>query len=294
MAVSFGIRAWIEGGVLAAVVILNITIGFIQEYQAEKTMNSLRALSSPTADVIRDGHQVSVETSQVVPGDIVVMNTGDTIPADIRLIEAMNFETDEALLTGESLPVRKSATDVFDEDTGPGDRLNVAYSSSIVTKGRAKGVVFATGMITEIGMIAAALREKGQKSRPVKRNEDGSASVFAYLESWGMTVVDWIGKIVGVNVGTPLQRKLSWLALYLLAAAIICAIIVLGVNEFMDRQEVVVYAVATGVSMIPSSLVVVLTITMTVGTKRMVERNVIVRNLNSLEALGSVTGRCSP
>lgn len=206
-------------------------------------------------------------------------------------MEAMNFETDEALLTGESLPVRKTATGVFDEHTGPGDRLNIAYSSSTVTKGRAKGIVFATGMTTEIGQIAAALREKKSRSRPVKRREDGSASPFAYLEAWSMTVVDAIGKIVGVNIGTPLQRKLSWLALYLLAAAIICAIIVLGANEFIDRQEVIVYAVATGVSMIPSSLVVVLTITMTVGTKRMVERNVIVRNLNSLEALGSVTGR---
>lgn len=208
-----------------------------------------------------------------------------------RLIEAVNFETDEALLTGESLPVRKSANATFDDDTGPGDRLNVAYSSSVVTKGRSRGVVFATGLNTEIGQIAAALRAKGSKHRPVKRKEDGSATLFAYAESWAMTVVDAVGKILGLNVGTPLQRRLSRLALFLLGAAIICAIIVLGVNEFQNRQEVIVYAVATGVSMIPSSLVVVLTITMTVGTKRMVERHVIVRNLSSLEALGAVTGK---
>jgi P-type Na+/K+ transporter len=160
MAVSFGIRSWIEGGVVAAVIIVNITVGSYQEYQAAKTMDSLRSLSSPTANAVRDKQNISIPTIEVVPGDLVELKTGDTIPADVRLIEAINFETDEALLTGESLPVRKAADDIFEADTGPGDRLNVAYSSSTVTKGRATGVVFATGMFTEIGTIAAALRKK--------------------------------------------------------------------------------------------------------------------------------------
>ncbi|EGE04900.1 calcium-transporting ATPase [Trichophyton equinum CBS 127.97] len=293
MAVSFGISAWIEGGVLAAVILINISIGFVQEYQAEKTMGSLRSLSSPTACVVRDGRQIIIATADIVPGDIVEMKTGDTVPADVRLTESVNLETDEALLTGESLPVRKDADTTFSDDTGPGDRLNVCFSSSIVTKGRARAIVFSIGIHTEIGSIAAALRAKGTRHRHVKRNPDGSADFYRYIQAGALTVYDAIGEILGLNVGTPLQRKLSKLALMLLGTAVICAIIVLAANKFSSHQEVIVYAVATGLSMIPSSLVVVLTITMTVGTKRMVKRHVIVRNLNSLEALGPVTDICS-
>ncbi|GAB1316944.1 P-type ATPase [Madurella fahalii] len=293
MAVSFGIRSWIEGGVVAAVIILNVVVGFFQEYSAEKTMDSLRSLSSPTANVVRDGEAMIVPSGEVVPGDLVEVKMGDTIPADIRLIEAKNFETDEALLTGESLPVRKRENATFDDATGPGDRLNVAYSSSTVTKGRAKGVVFATGTFTEIGAIASALHQKDSRVRPVKRKPNGKAGPHRYLEAYTLTLGDAIGRFLGVSVGTPLQRKLSKLAMLLFGIAVVCAIIVLGANRFHTSQEVIIYAVATGLSMIPASLVVVLTITMAAGTKRMVERNVIVRNLKSLEALGAVTDICS-
>ncbi|KAF2200456.1 sodium transport ATPase 5 [Delitschia confertaspora ATCC 74209] len=290
MGVSFGIKSWVEGGVVAAVIILNITVGFWQEFNAEKTMDSLRSLSSPTASAVRDGKIVTVPTPEIVPGDMVEMKTGDTIPADVRLIEAVNFETDEALLTGESLPVQKDADAVFDDDTGPGDRLNIAFSSSTVTKGRARGVVFATGSYTEIGSIAAALNKKGTRRRPVKRKSDGTAKPHHYAKAWSLTAADVIGNFLGVNVGTPLQKKLSRLAILLFGIAVVCAIIVLAANKFVDNQEVIIYAVATGLSMIPASLIVVLTITMAAGTKRMVERHVIVRNLKSLEALGAVTG----
>lgn len=293
MAVSFGIGSYIEGGVVAAVILLNVVVGFFQEFSAEKTMDSLRSLSSPTATVVRNGEALTVPSGEIVPGDLVEVKTGDTIPADIRLIEAKNFETDEALLTGESLPVRKDEKTVFDPKTGPGDRLNVAYSSSTVTKGRAKGIVFATGAFTEIGAIAAALRKKDSKVRPVKRKENGKANPARYLEAYTLTLGDFIGRFLGVNVGTPLQRKLSKLAMLLFGIAVVFAIVVLGANKFDSRQEVVIYAVATGLSMIPASLVVVLTITMAAGTKRMVQRNVIVRNLKSLEALGAVTDICS-
>ena len=209
------------------------------------------------------------------------------------MFEAVNFETDEALLTGESLPVRKQEEATFPEDTGPGDRLNVAYSSSSVTKGRAKGIVFATGQYTEIGAIAVQLRETKSKVRPVKRKENGKAKPHRYLEAYTLTFTDAIGRFLGLNVGTPLQKKLSKLAMLLFGIAVICAIIVLGANKFDSRQEVIIYAVATGLSMIPASLVVVLTITMAAGTKSMVKRHVIVRNLKSLEALGGVTDICS-
>jgi Na+-exporting ATPase len=256
-------------------------------------MDSLRSLSSPTARVIRGGQQVTIPSAEVVPGDVIEIKTGDTLPADIRVFDAVNFETDEALLTGESLPVRKAEEVTFDEKTGPGDRLNVAYSSSNVTKGRAKGIVFATGTFTEIGAIAAQLRETKSKVRPVKRKENGKAKPHRYLEAYTLTFTDAIGRFLGLNVGTPLQRKLSKLAMLLFGIAVVCAIIVLAANKFSSRQEVIIYAVATGLSMIPASLVVVLTITMAAGTKSMVKRHVIVRNLKSLEALGGVTDICS-
>ncbi|KAH7094985.1 hypothetical protein FB567DRAFT_623306 [Paraphoma chrysanthemicola] len=293
MAVSYGIRSWIEGGVVTAVILLNIVVGFFQEWSAEKTMDSLRSLSSPTARVIRGGQQFTIPSAEIVPGDVIEIKTGDTLPADIRVFDAVNFETDEALLTGESLPVRKQEDATFPEKTGPGDRLNVAYSSSNVTKGRAKGIVFATGTYTEIGAIAAQLRETKSKVRPVKRKPDGKAKPHRYLEAYTLTFTDAIGRFLGLNVGTPLQRKLSKLAMLLFGIAVLCAIIVLAANKFNATQEVIIYAVATGLSMIPASLVVVLTITMAAGTKSMVKRHVIVRNLKSLEALGGVTDICS-
>lgn len=293
MVVSFAIKSWIEGGVVTAIIVLNIVVGFLQEYQAEKTMDSLRSLSSPTANVIRDGSSVNIPSSEITIGDIVELKVGDTVPADVRITESINFETDEALLTGESLPVAKDERTVFEEDTGPGDRLNVAYSSSSVTKGRATGIVYAIGMRTEIGSIAAALRQTDSKRRAVKRKEDGSASPARHAQAWTLTVTDAIGRFLGVNIGTPLQKKLSKLAMLLFGIAIVCAIIVLAANDWSDNTQVIIYAVATGLSMIPASLIVVLTITMAVGTKRMVKRNVIVRNLKSLEALGAVTDICS-
>jgi potassium/sodium efflux P-type ATPase len=210
-----------------------------------------------------------------------------------RLVEAVNFETDEALLTGESLPVQKECDSTFKEETGPGDRLNLAYSSSTVTRGRARGVVVNTGMATEIGSIAAALRATNSKRRPVKRGPDGETKKRWYLQAWTLTGTDAVGRFLGVNVGTPLQRKLSKLAMLLFGIAVLFAIIVMAANLFSDDNEVILYAVGTGLSMIPACLVVVLTITMAVGTKRMVERNVIVRKLDSLEALGAVTNICS-
>ena len=148
-------------------------------------------------------------------------------------------------------------------------------------------------MRTEIGAIAAALRGGDSKRRPVKRGPDGESKKRWYVQAWTLTTTDAIGRFLGINVGTPLQRKLSKLALLLFFVAIICAVIVAGANEWRGDKEVIIYAVATGLSMIPACLVVVLTITMAVGTKQMVKRHVIVRKLDSLEALGAVTNICS-
>ncbi|KAK6496267.1 Na+ ATPase [Arthrobotrys musiformis] len=292
MAASFGIKAWIEGGVVSAVIFLNIVIGFFQEYRAESILDSLKSLSFPTAVVIRDGKTVTVPTTDVVVGDIVEMKMGDTVPADVRLIEAVNFETDEALLTGESLPVRKDADEVYDADTGAGDRLNVAYSSTTITKGRAKGVVYAIGMKTEIGLIAASLQQK-RSSRTAQRLGEDEKRPHKVLKAWSSIILDSIKAFFGLNVGTPLQRRMARLAIFLFGTAILCTIIVLAANKFSSSQEVIIYAVATGLSMIPASLLVVLTITLAAGTNQMAKRHVIVRNPKSLEALGAVTDICS-
>lgn len=288
MGASFGIKAWIAGGILGGIIILNIFIGFLQTLQAEKEIDSLRTLGTPTCNVYRDGDTINVQTADVVPGDIVDLNTGDSVPADIRLIEAVNLEADEALLTGESAPISKSPKLTFDEDTGPGDRLNVVYSSTTITKGRGRGVVFATGMFTEIGAIAGALNSDG---KPIIDEEDEKPSLV--MRVW-IATRDWVGEFLGLTVGTPLQRKLSQLFLWLFAFAIVCAIVVLGANKFHTSQDVVLYAVTTAIGTIPVSLLLVLTVTMAAGTKKMVERHVIVRNLQSLEALGGVTSTFNP
>ncbi|TFB01270.1 Calcium-transporting ATPase 3 [Trichoderma ghanense] len=291
LAASFGIHAWIEGGILGGIIVLNIFIGFFQTLQAERTIDSLRNLGSPTCNVFRDGRTISIQTSDVVPGDIVDFTTGDSVPADIRLIHAVHLEADEALLTGESVPVLKNPKAVFDHDTGPGDRLNVVYSSTTITKGRGRGVVFATGMYTEIGAIASALQGGDSMSKgfdPQPAAQPGSTTKI-----WPRAAMRWLGKFLGLTVGTPLQKKLAQLFLWLLAFAVICAIIVLGANKFDTHRDVILYAVTTAVGTIPVSLLLVLTVTMAAGTKKMLERHVIVRNLSSLEALGGVTNICS-
>ncbi|GAA5905034.1 hypothetical protein JCM8208_007665 [Rhodotorula glutinis] len=301
--VSLSIKSWIEGGVIIAVIAINVGVGFAQEYSSAKTMDSLRSLASPNAHVVRDSKIVTVPSGTVVVGDIVEVKTGDTIPADLRLFETVNFETDEALLTGESLPVAKDAEASWDEeakggsfdprDIGVGDRITMAYSSSTVTKGRAKGIVVATGMNTSIGAIAESLRGGDSKVRKVRRNEDGKAPWHRYPAAWALTTWDIIGQFLGTNVGTPLQRTLSWLAISLFGIGCVFALFCFAANDFQGKNEIILYAIATALSMIPASLVVVLTITLAGGTKAMVQRNVIVRKLDSLEALGAVTDICS-
>ncbi|KAK0646882.1 sodium transport ATPase 5 [Cercophora newfieldiana] len=304
MAASLAIRSWVEGVFVASVILLNAVVGFFQEYKAAKIIDSLRELASPTAKAIRSGRDVVVPSPEIVPGDVVDMNVGDTIPADVRLIETMNFEINESLLTGESAPVQKTAAATFADDTGLGDRLNVAFGSCKVTRGRARGVVYATGGFMEIGLIATAVEQRGHYKRriaPPRRLSEiaGPADVrfCGPLRSSILTEVQaalgGVGRFLGLNVGTPLQRKLSRLAAYLFGCAVACTIIVLAANQFRSQREVVLYAVATGLSMLPVSLIVILTVTMGAGSKKMAQRNVLVRNLKSVEALGSVTDICS-
>lgn len=295
MALSYGVTDYVEGGVITAVIVLNVVIGFYQEFQAEKKMDSLRSLSSPSAKVTRDGNEVTIPSTEVVPGDIVSIKTGDTVPADLRLFEVMNLECDEAILTGEALPVAKEvefeARHGKKEDSGVGDRLNMAYSSSTVTKGRGKGLVVFTGMSTSIGAIASSMQGKQRKpNRSLSRKKHGNLQPIkgSALRAW-----DGIGKFLGLTEGTPLQIKLSKLAYVLFGCAVLLAIIVFGVNKFNVTNEVAIYAISTGIAIIPESLIAVLTITMVVGMTQMRKRRVVVRQLSALEALGGVTNICS-
>ncbi|KOH00895.1 ENA1-like protein [Saccharomyces eubayanus] len=287
MVISFAMHDWITGGVITAVVAVNVGIGLVQEYKATKTMNSLKTLSSPNAHIIRNGKSETVNSKTVVPGDICLVKVGDTIPADLRLIETKNFDTDESLLTGESLPVSKDAALVFgkEDETSVGDRLNLAFSSSTVVKGRAKGIVIKTGLNSEIGKIAKSLQ-----GGTGLISHDPSKS---WLQNGWVSTRRVIGAFLGTTVGTPLHRKLSKLAVLLFGIAVLFAIIVMASQKFNVDRNIAVYAICVALSMIPSSLVVVLTITMSVGATVMVTRHVIVRKLDSLEALGAVNDICS-
>lgn len=291
MVIALAIRDWISGGVIGGVFGINIGVGFIQEVKAEKTMGSLRSLSSPTARVLRNGEEINVGTEEVVPGDIVHIKVGDTVPADLRLSEATNLETDEALLTGESLPVAKDPEEMFDSECPVGDRINMAYSSSVVAKGRGVGVVVATGLNTEIGKIASSLKDSDDKL--IVKPKPGSG-VGGFFGSVGKSTLNIVMNILGTNVGTPLQRKLSWLAILLFWIAVVFAIVVMASQKaFQVNRSVAIYAIGVALSMIPSSLVVVLTITMAIGAQVMVTKHVIVRKLDSLEALGGINDICS-
>ncbi|KAA8906845.1 hypothetical protein TRICI_005084 [Trichomonascus ciferrii] len=293
MAISFGIKDWISGGFLGFTFLLNVVVGFIQEFNAEKTMDALRSLSSPTAKVLRNGSDETIPTAELVPGDLVVINVGDTVPADCRVLKCTNLETDEALLTGESIPIAKEADAVIEAESAVGDRINMIFSSSIVTKGRAEALVTSTGMNTEIGTIAASLRGKNGKIRHVEKDEDGNARKRDYVKAFLGTCKDIIGAFLGTNTGTPLHRLLAKLSILLFFVAVLLAIIAMAAQKFNVNREVAVYAIVAAVAMIPACLVLVLTVTMAIGTKAMVARNVIVRRLDSLEALGAVNDICS-
>ncbi|KAL0570051.1 hypothetical protein V5O48_011906 [Marasmius crinis-equi] len=288
MALSYGVQDWVEGAVITAVIAINVLVGFFQEYKAEKSMDALRSLSSPTANVIRNGGEhISVPAKNVVPGDIVNIKMGDVVPADLRLISVSNLEVDEALLTGEALPVAK-ITDALKADVdvsgeavaiGAGDLVNMAFASTVVTKGRGQGVVVATGMSTQVGGIALSMQNK---------RADGKEDM-----PWTTRAYEKVMTIAGLRTGTPLQIKLGKLAYVLLAAAVVLTIVVFGVAEFHISTEVAIYAIALAIGVIPEGLIAVLTITMSAGTIRMAKEHVIVRRLNALEALGGITDICS-
>ncbi|KAG0345932.1 Na+ ATPase [Podila minutissima] len=254
---AFATKQYAEGGVILFIIIMNATIGFYQDFSAEQTMEALRNMSSPTAQVIRDEARIVIPNTQVVPGDVMIFEDGDVIGADCRLFEVFNLETDEALLTGESLPVQKNLDLIKDAEQSLGDRLNMVFASTTVVKGRAKGIVSGTGMSTQIGKIATTLMN------------------------------------VDTNELTPLQKRLNKMAYCIFIAAVALVIVVFGVHNFRYSNEIAIYAISVAISMIPQGLVAIVTLTMAFGVSRMARAKAIVRRLSSLESLGAVTNICS-
>ena len=244
--------------IILIVVVLNAIIGVVQESKAEKSLEALQKLSAHASKVMRNGKVTVVQSRELVPGDIVVLDTGDYVPADLRIVESANLKSQEASLTGESVPVDKNTETIEDEKVSLGDRTNMLFSSSLITYGRGKGIVVETGMNTEVGKIA---------------------------------------KIINDTEGTetPLQTKLNKLGKTLgIAALAICIVIfIIGIAYGKDVIDMFMTAVSLAVAAIPEGLAAVSTIVLAIGVQRMVKKNAIIKKLPAVETLGSATVICS-
>ncbi|MCZ7563467.1 MAG: HAD-IC family P-type ATPase [Burkholderiales bacterium] len=248
---------WVDTGVILGVVLVNAIVGFVQEGKAERALDSIRAMLSPTALVLRDGRLATIAARELVPGDVVHVQSGDRVPADLRLLRVKSLRIDESSLTGESVPVEKQAEPVA--AAAPlGDRASMAFSGTLVTFGQGRGVVVATGRDTELGRISELL---------------------AAVES----------------LETPLLRKMAAFARALSAAILAIAALAFlgGIARGYAAAEMFLAAVGLAVAAIPEGLPAVMTVTLAIGVQRMARRNAIVRRLPAVEALGSVTVVCS-
>lgn len=241
--ISFFLDDQIEAAIIIAIVILNALIGFIQENKAEESLKALQEMSSPFSKVIRDGKEVSVPSAEVVVGDLLILEAGDLVSADIRLVNSSSLKIQEASLTGESLPVEKYADYVGTDEDVLGDRKNMAYSSGMVTYGRGMGIVTAVGMGTEVGKIAKMLQSSGNEQTPLQRKLD------------------------------DLGKKLGYFAI--LACALIFALAIF--KDGNDPMEAFMTAVSLAVAVIPEGLPAISTIVLAMGVSRLVEKNAIIR-----------------
>ncbi|MCZ7538741.1 MAG: cation-translocating P-type ATPase [Anaerolineae bacterium] len=264
---SAALGDWIEAVVILAIVVLNATLGVIQEGKAEESLAALRRLTSPEATVIRGGFQQTIPSSQVVPGDIVVLEAGNYIPADVRLIEAVNLKVDEASLTGESVPVDKRADVELPEDAIIGDHTNRGYMATTVTYGRGKAVVVATGMATEIGKIADMIQSTEDETTPLQQR----------LDELGRTL------------------SIAALAICLLVGVVIFAREITS-DEFTlgsALEDSLLTAVALAIAAVPEGLPAIVTINLAIGMREMIRRNALIRRLPAVETLGSASAICS-
>ena len=256
--VSAFIGEWLDAIVIFAIVIACAILGLYQEYKAEKAVEALKRIAALTARVIRGGEEIEVPARDVVPGDIVVLRTGDKVPADCRLIEEMNLRLDEAPLTGESKPVKKWVPPLEKSDVAVADRKNMVYTATVITYGHGKGVVTSTGMNTEFGKIATMIEEVEEEETPLKKR------------------LDVIGK---------------WLGIFSL---IICGVAgTIGIIKGHGVLEMFIWGVSLAVAAVPEALPAVVTGALSIGVSKMAKKNAIVRKLPAVETLGCTTVICS-
>lgn len=249
---------WAEAIAILLIIVLNAALGVIQERRAEQALAALRKMASPDAILIRDGHRQTVPAREVVPGDVVLLEAGNYVPADLRLIESINLRIEEAALTGESLPSNKDTVRPLQDDIPLGDRRNAAFMGTVVSYGRGKGVITHTGMETQIGHIAKMLQAVETEETPLQKRLD------------------------------ELGRTLGYAAIFL------CAVVfVLGWLRGEDPLTMFLVAVSLAIAAVPEGLPAVVTIALALGMREMVKRNALIRRLSSVETLGSATVICS-
>ena len=244
----------IDTAVILAVVVLNTGLGFFQEFRAEQALRALARIAAPKARVVRDGMERELDASEVVPGDVVLLESGVKVPADLRLLRATDLQADESNLTGESVPVSKTVEPIPVPDLPLGDRTNLAFSGTSITRGRGTGVVVATGKQTAIGRISAQVRQVGEVRSPLQVRLDRFARIIA-----------------------------------LVVLAVTVLVVLLGLFTGRELGEILLTAVATAVATVPEGLPVTITVALAVGVSRMARRMALIRKLPAVETLGSVT-----
>lgn len=252
------LQEWAEAIVIFTIVVVNAVIGIAQEKKAQSSLDALKSMSAPTARVLRQGEERLIPASELVVGDIIFLSDGDIVPADVRLVDSANLKVQEAALTGESIPAEKNASLILPADCPLGDRSNMAYTSSIVTYGRAMGIVVATGMNTEVGSIAGMLDAQEE-------------------------------------LDTPLKQKLDKVGKALTVLGLIACILILIIGALYDRPVIpqLLLAISLAISVIPEGLPATATIVMALSVQRMAKKNALVRNLPAVETLGNATVICS-
>lgn len=278
--VASGISAllgdYVEAAAIMAIVVLNAILGIVQERRAEEALAALKKLAAPDAQVIRDGHRRTVPSYELVPGDIVFLEAGNFIPADIRLLEAVNLRVEEASLTGESLPVQKNAATVLDQNVPLGDRKNTAFMGTVVSYGRGRGVVTSTGMRTQLGLIATMLQNVEAEETPLQRRLDQLGKTLSIASLFLVAIVFIVALINYTDIGGLFTGPLAYLREY--AAQI---------------TETFIIAVSLAIAAVPEGLPAVVTISLALGMREMIKRHALIRKLASVETLGSATVICS-
>jgi len=268
---------FIDAIAIMAIVVLNAIMGLVQEGKAEQALAALKQMAAPNATVIRGGRQLIIPAAEVVPGDLVVLETGNYIPADLRLIESVNLRIEEASLTGESVPVEKAAGEVIAADAGLGDRHNCGYMSTTVTYGRGRGIVIATGMETEIGRIAEMIQSADEDPTPLQLKLEQLGKWLGIASLAICAIVGLIGVVRDTNLSLIFSQGLS-----------------VYFAQSMDTLiEMFMIAVSLAIAAVPEGLPAVVTICLALGMQEMVKRHALIRRLPAVETLGSSTAICS-